>query len=203
VVPQTARFDHSRRPHGRVGLTVSRARSGAGWPGAALDAAWRGETGVDGTVVAGGGGVARTVGVRTGVAAGGAVGAGVAAASKCLALTSVGLARVWAARAPAPNGLALVPVPRQWLHTTWSHQPDEPTWRVVIPLARPVVPKRWANVWRRAHASLCPEADPSCKDASRQYYLPSHPAGVVGEIMNHAGQLLDPSMLPELPRAAR
>ena len=51
----------------------------------------------------------------------------------------------------------------------------------------------------RARAALCPEADPICKDPSRQYYLPSHPAGVVGETVNHTGQLLDASTLPEMP----
>ena len=33
--------------------------------------------------------------------------------------------------------------------------------------------------------------DPSCKDPSQQYYLPSHPAGMPCETVNHAGQLLD------------
>lgn len=91
-----------------------------------------------------------------------------------------------------------------WIgHTTWSHTPETPKWRVVIPLARPVAAKRWRDVWLRARAALCPEADPSCKDPSRQYYLPGHPAGVVGETVNHAGQLLDASTLPELPRVER
>ena len=45
--------------------------------------------------------------------------------------------------------------------------PEAPRWRVVIPLARPVAAKRWRDVWQRARAALCPEADPSCKDPSR------------------------------------
>ena len=91
-----------------------------------------------------------------------------------------------------------------WIgHTTYQHTPEKPCWRVVIPLARPVAAKRWANVWQRARAALCPEADPSCKDPSRQYYLPSHPAGVVGEYVYHGGQLLDASTLPDLPPVPR
>ncbi len=61
-----------------------------------------------------------------------------------------------------------------WIgHTTWSRTPERPKRRVVIPLARPVAAKRWRDVWLRARAALCPEAHPSCKDPSRQYYLPS------------------------------
>ena len=91
-----------------------------------------------------------------------------------------------------------------WIgHTTWSHTPETPKWRVVIPLAKPVPAKCWAEVWQRARAALCPEADPSCKDPSRQYYLPSHPAGTPGEHVYHAGPLLDASTLPELPPAPR
>src|SRR5919202_2938438 len=91
-----------------------------------------------------------------------------------------------------------------WIgHTTYQHTPDKPRWRVVIPLARPVAAKRWANVWQRARAALCPEADPQCKDPSRQYYLPSHPRDAASESTVHAGPLLDPATLPELPPAPR
>jgi hypothetical protein len=97
---------------------------------------------------------------------------------------------------PDPNRLAGV----CWIgHTTHSHTSEAPRWRVVIPLARPVPAKRWADVWRRARVSLCPEADPQCKDPSRQYYLPSRPAGVASDNSYHPGPLLDPASLPELP----
>ena len=65
----------------------------------------------------------------------------------------------------------------------------------------PLALSRPNEALQRARAVLCPEADPSCKDQSRQYYLPSHPAGVVGEHVHHAGPLLDASTLPELPPA--
>ena len=68
-----------------------------------------------------------------------------------------------------------------------------------MPLTKPVPAKRWAEVWHRGRAALCPEADPSCKDPSRQYYLPSRPAGVAPERSYHPGPLLDPATLPELP----
>jgi hypothetical protein len=69
----------------------------------------------------------------------------------------------------------------------------------VIPLARPVPAQNWPDVWRRARAALCPEADPACKDPSRAYWLPSRRAGVVPDASYHPGPLLDPATLPELP----
>jgi hypothetical protein len=90
-----------------------------------------------------------------------------------------------------------------WMaHTTWSHQPDAPRWRLVLPIARPVPADRWRDVWQRARAALCPEADPSCKDASRQYFLPAHSPDVVPEFSYHPGELLNAATLPELPPSA-
>src|SRR5579859_5845750 len=97
---------------------------------------------------------------------------------------------------PDPERLAGV----YWLgHTTWSHTPTAPRWRVVVPLAEPVPVASWGDVWRRARAALCPEADPSCKDPSRAYWLPSHSGGVTAKATCHDGPLLDPSTLPALP----
>jgi len=97
---------------------------------------------------------------------------------------------------PDPERLAGI----YWIgRTTWSHQPEAPRWRVVIPLAAAVPASQWSEVWRRARAALCPEADPQCKDASHQYYLPSHPVGVTPEASCHDGPLLDVATLPELP----
>jgi hypothetical protein len=101
---------------------------------------------------------------------------------------------------PDPDRLAGV----YWIgHTTYQHTAENPRWRVVIPLAGPVAAKRWADVWQRARAAFCPEADPSCKDPSRQYYLPSHPRDAAHESTVHAGPLLDPATLPELPPVPR
>jgi hypothetical protein len=87
-----------------------------------------------------------------------------------------------------------------WLgHTTHSHTPLAPRWRVVIPLSAPVPAVRWSDVWRRARAALCPEADPACKDPSRAYWLPSHNGGVTAKATCHEGTLLDPNTLPALP----
>jgi hypothetical protein len=82
--------------------------------------------------------------------------------------------------------------------TTHSHTPLAPRWRVVIPLAAPVPAARWRGVWQRARAALCPEADPSCKDPSRAYWLPRHSCGVMAKATCHNGPLLDPATLPPL-----
>src|SRR6266568_2822861 len=55
---------------------------------------------------------------------------------------------------PDPERLAGV----YWLgHTTWSHTPTAPRWRVVIPLSTPVPVAHWREVWQRARAALCPK----------------------------------------------
>jgi hypothetical protein len=84
-------------------------------------------------------------------------------------------------------------------HTTYQHTAEHPRWRLVLPLVVPMPARQWSRTWRRAHAALCPETDPSCKDASRQYYLPSHPPGAQPQARCHEGRLLDPATLPELP----
>lgn len=101
---------------------------------------------------------------------------------------------------PAPERLGDV----CWIaHTTWSHRADSPRWRLAIPLAAPVAASRWRDVWLRARAALCPEADPSCKDASRQYYLPAHAPGAPHEATYHRGAPLDVRTLPALAPQSR
>ena len=58
------------------------------------------------------------------------------------------------------------------LHTTWSHTPERPRWRLVVPLARPVPASRWAEAWTWA-AWRTVDADPACKDPGRLYFVPA------------------------------
>jgi hypothetical protein len=81
-------------------------------------------------------------------------------------------------------------------HTTWSHRPDAPKWRLILPLTTPVGAADWPDTWRRARSALCPEADPQCKDPSRQYFLPSRPPGAMQDAAYRPGEVLDPSKLP-------
>lgn len=57
------------------------------------------------------------------------------------------------------------------IHTSPSHTPDSPRFRVVVPLAEPVTPEAWPKVWRWA-ARWCKGVDASAKDAGRRYFLP-------------------------------
>ena len=57
-------------------------------------------------------------------------------------------------------------------HTSWSHTPDAPKWRVVYPLAEPVPAQDWPQTWRGV-AARWPSVDPSTKDPSRMYYVPA------------------------------
>jgi hypothetical protein len=42
-----------------------------------------------------------------------------------------------------------------WIgHTTYSHTPDAPRWRVVIPLAQAVPVTSWRDVWLRPGGAM-------------------------------------------------
>ena len=57
-------------------------------------------------------------------------------------------------------------------HTSWSHTPDAPKWRVIYPLAEPVPAAQWGDTWRGV-AAKWPSIDSSTKDPSRIYYVPA------------------------------
>ena len=61
------------------------------------------------------------------------------------------------------------------LHTSWSHTPEHPRFRVVLPLAEAVPARAWARAWKWAlSAGRVPTVpDPTCKDASRLYFRPA------------------------------
>jgi hypothetical protein len=81
--------------------------------------------------------------------------------------------------------------------------PDDVRFRVVIPLAAPRTPLKWARDWPRINAALAGgRNDPRTKDTSHFYYLPAAPPGVAvfAELLD--GGALDPDRLPEPPRPA-
>ncbi len=82
-------------------------------------------------------------------------------------------------------------------HSTWSHTPERPRWRIVVPLSRPVPAAEWASFWSAANAELfLGAADPSTKDPARIFFLPSHPPGARGLAVSRPGRPLDPAELP-------
>lgn len=84
------------------------------------------------------------------------------------------------------------------LHTTHSHTQEKPKLRLVMPLARPVPGHAWPATHRALVEYLGIPADPTCKDASRLYYLPSHPAGAEFGVKVFEGELLDGEVI-EVP----
>ena len=58
------------------------------------------------------------------------------------------------------------------LHSTWSHTPESPRLRLVLPLAMPVSAERWPVAWTWA-ASRTPGADTVCRDPARLYFRPA------------------------------
>lgn len=62
------------------------------------------------------------------------------------------------------------------LHTSWSHTPEKPKFRIVFPLAEPVPASHWKRTWlelsRRARASAV-TLDVKCCNGDRIYYLPA------------------------------
>lgn len=61
------------------------------------------------------------------------------------------------------------------LHTTWSHAPEAPRFRVLLPLARPVPAAAWKARWAVAVEAIGLPVDRACCDARRRYLLPARP----------------------------
>jgi len=88
-------------------------------------------------------------------------------------------------------------------HTTYSHTPEAPCWRVIFPLAEPCPADKWEETWRRAQHWLAPETDPTCKDESRFYYWPTARSGVEPHAVHHQGELLDWRRLDAIPETSK
>lgn len=90
------------------------------------------------------------------------------------------------------------------VHTTWSHTPEAPRLRLVVPLEEPVARRDWSRVWHWAHARSGLVADPACKDPSRIYFVPairSHDWPRWSRVEAGDAHLLrvDPAALPPTP----
>ena len=106
------------------------------------------------------------------------------------------------------DGTTLKEAHRQWaewphvIHTSWSHTAAHPKCRVVVPLLRAIPVASWARAHHWALSQTT--ADRVCKDASRIYFVPSHPDGALGAwagVWEGSGRMLDldPATLPPTP----
>ncbi len=75
---------------------------------------------------------------------------------------------------------------RYVLHTTHSHTEANPRLRVILALSRPVRADEWAVVLANLVLALGVPADPTCKDLSRLYFLPSVAEG--GAFLSEVGE---------------
>lgn len=90
------------------------------------------------------------------------------------------------------------------VHSTFSSTPDTPKFRVVFPLEEPVPAHEWERIFHRLAYNLGGGfIDTVCKDASRIFYLPSHPEGAEHFAFVHAGDRLDPALFEDPPIPVR
>lgn len=94
-----------------------------------------------------------------------------------------------------------------YAHTTHSHTPHTPRWRVILPLAQPVPGGEWKPFWFGAVTLLTGDAagriaaDPQVNEPSRFYYWSSCLLGAERLRRYHMGALLDPVEVPRLKPA--
>ena len=86
------------------------------------------------------------------------------------------------------------------IHSTFNHTPEQPRWRVILPMAYWPTAEEWVDYWARINAALAgSQNDPQTKDPARLYYLPAHPTDVEPFFRYNQGELLDPRELPIAP----
>ena len=81
-------------------------------------------------------------------------------------------------------------------YTTWSHEPGNEHWHLVLPLAKPVPGHIWSDVWVQLLERINVVGDPQTKDPARLFYRPQHRPGIEPGFKLHHGAFLDPD-LPE------
>lgn len=89
-----------------------------------------------------------------------------------------------------------LPLWQDWfhlIHTTWSHTPQHPKFRVILPLAVPVPASEWEAMWAWAERQSEGEIDASMKGVAATYALPAvaNPSWP-RDAMTCAGPILDP-----------
>lgn len=88
-------------------------------------------------------------------------------------------------------------------YSTHSHTPENPRFRIVFPLARPVLPDDWAGFWGGAMLRFTGmdvkgltaafAADTKVGDVARLHFFPAHSPGEEFWVTHNPGRLLSPS----------
>jgi hypothetical protein len=91
------------------------------------------------------------------------------------------------------------------LHTTWSHNPSEPRYRIILFLSRPLTPEEYPTAWAKGLLRIGYDGgvDRQARNISRHYALPVHVNGeeYVSEV-NVAGTPLDSDELSVVEKKA-
>ncbi|MCO4768418.1 MAG: hypothetical protein KDA24_00200 [Deltaproteobacteria bacterium] len=98
------------------------------------------------------------------------------------------------------KGLAFDEAQAPWLdwfhiaHSTWSHTPEKPKFRIILPLAGPVAASEWRTVWDWAFGITGDWIDHAMKGIAVTFALPSSPShdAVKIAVLNDQAPLLDP-----------
>ena len=78
------------------------------------------------------------------------------------------------------------------VHTTWSHTPETPKYRLILPLAEPVRPADWRTVYEWAEERAAGTVDPTGKSIGTTFALPTVPDEAVPRVaFARPGPLLD------------
>lgn len=81
-------------------------------------------------------------------------------------------------------------------HSTWSHTPERPKLRLVLPLSAPIVGADFDKVWHALNTVAGGTADPTGRSLARAWALPAVPGRDTPRLAwSHAGPLYDPFSL--------
>lgn len=82
--------------------------------------------------------------------------------------------------------------------TSYSHSPEHPKFRLIIPYAQPVTPEAHATLFESFMALFGEQVDASTRDACRLWYFPSCVADMTEHqgIWVHEGELFQPYEMP-------
>lgn len=96
------------------------------------------------------------------------------------------------------SGLPIAEAAAAWqdyfhiVHTTWSHTPETPKYRLILPLAEPVRPADWRTVYEWAEDRAAGTVDPTGKSIGTTFALPTVADEAVPRVaFSRPGPLLD------------
>jgi hypothetical protein len=91
------------------------------------------------------------------------------------------------------------------LHTSYSHTPEKPRYRVIVPLARPLPPAEMPKLFAHFRGLFGSALDEACKNPSRLYFTPGCPPDAEEYFRYEVaqGECLDPDTLVAPGEASR